>query len=46
MILTIEETFSNDIFIIDSSKNNVIACIPVHTHLHGVVYDRATTIYT
>jgi hypothetical protein len=24
----------------------VIACIPVDTHLDGVVYDPATTIYT
>jgi hypothetical protein len=46
MILTIEETYSNDFFIINSSKNNVIVCIPVDTHLDGVVYDPATTIYT
>jgi YVTN family beta-propeller protein len=35
----ITNTFSNNLSVIDGSKNNVVATIPVGTDPYGIVYD-------
>ena len=44
-IICVANMFSSDIYIIDGSNTNLVACISVDAHPHGVVYNPNNDLY-